>query len=42
MLRFASLEEAHGIIGDSIARYNAEGGIERLADQMPAPARAVA
>jgi len=40
--QFASLEEAHRIIGEFIARYNAEWLIERLGHRTPAQARAEA
>ena len=40
--QFASLEEAHRIIGHFIARYNAEWLIERLGHRTPAQARAEA
>jgi putative transposase len=40
--QFASLEEAQRIIGEFIARYNAEWLIERLGHRTPAQARAEA
>jgi putative transposase len=40
--QFASLEEAQRIIGEFIARYNAEWLIERLGHRTPAQARAAA
>ena len=38
--QFASLEEARQLIGEFIARYNAEWLIERLGHRTPAQARA--
>ena len=40
--QFASLEEARRLIGEFIARYNAEWLIERLGHRTPAQARAEA
>ncbi len=40
--QFASLEEALRLIGEFIARYNAEWLIERLGHRTPAQARAEA
>jgi len=40
--QFASLEEARQIIGEFIARYNAEWLIERLGHRTPSQARAEA
>jgi transposase InsO family protein len=40
--RFPSLTEARAIIGEFIARYNAEWLIERLGHRTPAAARAAA
>src|SRR5687767_15767213 len=40
LYRFENLAEAHRIIGEFIARYNAEWLIERLGHRTPAGARA--
>jgi putative transposase len=40
--RFQSLDEAHRIIGEFIARYNTEWLIERLGHETPVAARIVA
>jgi transposase InsO family protein len=40
--RFSTLAEARRIIGEFIARYNAEWLIERLGHRTPAAARAAA
>ena len=40
--RFQTLAEAQRIIGEFIARYNAEWLIERLGHRTPSAARAVA